>query len=281
MRFRRRYAILAFASVAALAVGGTAHAVTNNVSTIPVWNVTPSALPGAGTGGSGTGTLAPVQLDIRVHTDFLHPGIKTQGGYVKQVQLLFDDDVKLNLAGVPNCTATFSGGTTIAAAWNTCGPGAGAAHNAYLSPPTAVSGLSSTAPASNFGGCTLVFKKSATQVILFARVTTSPNSVPNCSSPATNNTGNATVAPIGTLSTVSIAEGGGRPASEKYTTKLNVPGVDQLPLPLDDFSARLKRGSVLSARCKDANNTLGLRSTWVYSGTGQTPDTVTKQKACT
>jgi len=277
MRIRKRYVVLALASALALATGGIAQA--NNVSTLSGSKIIPSKL--------SANTFKPVSLFVHTGTVYTHPTQAALGGKAKTVTLYFDDDGTINLTGIPKCTATFSSGATIAAAWERCGPGADTAPevNAYLSPPTAVSGRTSTSPASNFGGCTLVFRGPDSganpTVLLFARVTTTPNSVPNCSSPATNNTGNATVAPIGTLSTVSIAEGGGRPASEKYTTKLNVPGVDQLPLPLDDFSAKLKRGSVLSARCKDANKQLGLRSTWTYSGTGQTPDTVTKQKACT
>ena len=63
MRIRRRYAVLAFASVAALAVAGIASANhVSNTSTLPTWNVTPGALPGSGGGGAngGSGTTAPV-----------------------------------------------------------------------------------------------------------------------------------------------------------------------------------------------------------------------------
>jgi hypothetical protein len=271
MRIRRRYAILvAVAATAFGAFGAAAAAQANNVSTLPTWNVTPSALPGPG----GTPPFANAQLDVQTHTNFTSPGNKPAGGFTKTVTLLFDDDVKLNLAGIPSCTATFGGSTTIAQAWERCGPGADTAPevNAYLSPPTAVSGTASTAPASNFNGCTLVFKKSATQVLLFARMTLVANGTPNCASPATNSSGNTSVTLAGTLSSAGVAD---------YGTKLTVPNVDLQPLPLDDFKAKLKRTSAFQARCRDSNKLLNLRGTFAYSGSGEAPDTVNKTKACT
>ena len=277
MRFRKRYFILAFAAVAALAVGGVASANhTSNVSSLPTWNVTPSALPGTGGGPSGSGTSAAVRLDVQTHTNYSHPGDKAQGGYAKQVRLDFDDDVLLNLAGIPSCTATFASTTTLSQAWERCGPGADTAPevNAYLSPFTAVSGTSSTAPASNFPGCTLVFKKSATAILLFARVTLVANGTANCASPGTNTTGNTSVTLTGNLVNQGTAGG-------DYQWKLTVPGIDNLPLPLDDFTATTKRASVISARCHDSNKRLNLRGTFQYSGTGQPTDTVTTSQPCT
>jgi hypothetical protein len=66
-----------------------------------------------------------------------------------------------------------------------------------------------------------------------------------------------------------------------FKTKLTVPNIDQLPLPLDDFKAKIKRGNVFKARCQDTNKKLNLRGTFQYSGTGQATDTVNKTKACT
>jgi hypothetical protein len=277
MRFRKRYFILAFAAVAALAVGGVASANhTSNVSSLPTWNVTPNALPGSGGGPSGSGTSAAVRLDVQTHTNYSHPGDKPQGGYAKQVRLDFDDDIVLNLTGIPSCTATFASTTTLAQAWERCGPGADTSPevNAYLSPSTAVSGTSSTAPASNFPGCTLVFKKGASSLLLFARVTLVANGTANCSSPATNTTGNTSVTLAGSLVNQGTAAG-------DYQWKLTVPGIDNLPLPLDDFKAGVKRASVFKARCQDSNKLLHLKGNFIYSGTGQAADTVIKTKACT
>jgi hypothetical protein len=294
MRIRKRYLMFAFASVAAFAVvGGVASAdhgpggntgtkctaaVTNcqdNTSALPTWNVAPNALPGSGDGGTngGTGTLAAVALTVQTHTWYAHPGDSLQGGKVANAALWFDNDVAVNLSGIPSCTATFNGGTTIAQAWNACGPGAGAANNAYLSPPTAVSGTISTSPPANFAGCNLIFKKDATHLLLFARATFAATA--NCGSPATNNTGNSTVILTGTISTQAI--------TPDYKTKLNVPLPATIPLALDDFKSTVKRASVFRGRCRDTNKLLNLRTTFTYtdSQTEQPPDTVNKTKACT
>jgi hypothetical protein len=294
----RRHLVLAFASVTALAVGGVAYAdhgpggntglkctATNfntcedNVSSLPTWNVAPSALPGSGNGGTngGSGTLANVALTVQTHTNYSHPGDPLQGGKVANVQLWFDNDVAVNLSGIPSCTATFGSGTTIAAAWERCGPGADTAPevNAYLSPSTGVSGTISTAPPGNFPGCNLVFKKSSTQLLLFARATLVQNGTADCSSPGTNNSGNTSTTLTGTLSTQAI--------TPDYRTKLTVPLPSTIPLALDDFKSTVKRASVFRGRCRDTNKQLHLRGRFQYtdSQTEQPPDTVTKTKACT
>jgi hypothetical protein len=282
MRFRRKFILLAFASVAALAVSGIASAShVSNVSSLPTWNVTPSALPGSGGGGSGgSGTLANVALDVQTATVYAHPNDAAQGGKVKTVTLLFDNDVGVSLAGIPSCTANFGAGTTIAAAWERCGPGADQAGevNAYLSPPTAVSGTVSTAPPSNFGGCNLVFKRSSTSLLLFARVALVQNGAPQCANPATNTAGNTSTTLIGNLTSVTTTD---------FKTKLTVPNVDQVPLPLDNFKSKVKRGGVFRARCRDTNKLLNLRGTFAYANDGaggfpnQPNDVVNKTKACT
>jgi hypothetical protein len=265
-----------------LTVGGIASAShVSNTSSLPTWNVTPSALPGSGGGGNGgSGTTAAVALDVQTATVYAHPGDASQGGKAKTVTLLFDNDVVINLQGIPSCNATFTAGTTIAQAWERCGPGADTAPevNAYLSPATAVSGTASTAPPSNFPGCTLVFKRSSTSLLLFARVALIQNGAPNCANPATNTAGNTSTILTGNLSNVSTTD---------FKTKLNVPNIDQLPLPLDNFKAKVKRASVFKARCKDNNKLLNLRGTFAYSNDGpggnpdQPSDTVNKTKACT
>jgi len=308
MRLRRRYLVLAFASLAALTVGGVASAdhgpgppdcgpvfpsgCKNNTSSIPTWNVTPSALPGSGGGGNGgSGAVAPVTLDIGVHNNYAHPNNAAEGGKVANDQLTFDNDIVINLAGVPSCTAAGPGGlpdwqsdTTIKTAWEQCGPGADVPAsdpkvNAYLSPFTAVSGTISTAPTANFAGCNLIFKKDATHVILFARVFFAQTA--DCgdkfttgTNPANNDLGNLSTVLTGTLSNVTTAD---------RKPKLTVPLPASIPIALDDFKAKLKRASVFSARCKDTNKLLHLTVRFQYtdSQVEQPPDTVTKTKACT
>ena len=109
-------------------------------------------------------------------------------------------------------------------------------------------------------------------MLLFTRVALLQNGAPQCANPATNEAGNTSTTLIGNLSSVTTPD---------FKTKLTVPNVDQLPLPLDDFKATLKRGNVFKARCQDTNKLLNLRGTFQYSGAGQATDTVNKTKACT
>jgi hypothetical protein len=117
----------------------------------------------------------------------------------------------------------------------------------------------------------LVFKKSATSLLLFSSVNTV--GAFSCASPASNTSGETSVTLTGNLSTVTT------PAD--YKTKLTVPSIDTLALPLDDFKAKVKRASVFKARCQDTNKLLNLRGTFLYSGAGEATDTVNRTKACT
>jgi hypothetical protein len=268
MRIRRRYAILALASVAALAVAGVAYA--NNTSSVAGSKITPSTLP--------KNTRVPITLFTHTHTNYTNPGDKPNGGYAKTVTVMYDNDGTINLTGIPRCNATFTSGTTIAQAWERCGPGADTAPevNAYLSPPNAVSGRTSTAPASNFNGCTLVFngplQNGNPTTILFARVTLIPNGTANCNNPATNGAGNTSVTLKGTITNAGVAD---------FGKKLTVPNIDQLALPLDDFTATVKRGSVFTARCFDTNKILNIRGIFQYSGSGEATDTANSNQPCT
>jgi hypothetical protein len=272
MRIRMRYVTLALASVAVLGVGGLAFATPPdpNTSSVQGSKITPSTLPKT--------TFVPITLFTHTHTTYANPGDKPNGGYAKRVTVYYDDDGTLNLSGIPKCTATFSSGTTIATAWERCGPGADTAPevNAYLSPASGVSGRTSTAPASNFNGCTLVFNGPTVNgnptVLLFARVTLIPNGTANCANPASNASGNTTVTLKGTVTAAGIPD---------FGKKLTVPNIDQLALPLDDFTATTKRASVFKARCHDTNKILNIRGKFEYSGTGQPADIANSTQACT
>ena len=182
MRIHRRHgARIALIGAAALLVAGAATALANNVSTLSGTKITPTKLPKT--------TFKPVSLFVHTGTIYTHPGDKAHGGFAKTVTLLFDNDGKITPGSVPQCAGTFTSGTTLKQAWDTCGPGAGAAKNAYLSPPSAVSGRASTAPPSNFNGCVLAFRgKNTAQgnptLVLFTRVTLAVNGTANCANPA-------------------------------------------------------------------------------------------------
>jgi hypothetical protein len=278
MRIRKRYMLLAFASVAALAVGGIASA--NHISNTSTLSGTKICL----SGNSCTSVALPfntykaVTLFVHTGTVYAHPNDLDQGGRVSKVSLLFDDDGKLNLTGIPQCkNHGFGAGTTIAQAWERCGPGADTAPevNAYLSPPTAVSGRASTAPPSNFQGCTLTFNgptnaQGNPTVVLFSRISFA--STANCGSPATNNAGNITVILTGTITNAGIAD---------FGKKLSVPLPQSLPVALDDYTSTTRRASVFTARCHDTNKTLNIRGIFEYTGSGQPTDVVNKTQPCT
>src|SRR5436190_16724749 len=187
MRFRKRLVVLPIAAAAAaLAIVGTATAITNNNSNLSGSKFTPSTLPKF--------TYKAGKLFVHTHTNYAHPGDKAHGGFVHQVTLLFDHDGRINATGIPQCAGSFSSSTTLKQAWNTCGPGAGASKNSYLSPATGVSGRASTAPPSNFNGCVLAFNGKRTAsglptIVLFTRVRLVPNGTANCTHPGSNTGG--------------------------------------------------------------------------------------------
>jgi hypothetical protein len=277
MRTRRRAAFV-LASAAAFAVGLMAYAASAAADPTPCNPGTSATdnkscvnfqvLP-----NNPHATLTNASLFVHTHTNYAHPGDKANGGFAKTVTLLFDSDFALTPGTIPKCTTAQLSGKNISQAWATCGPGAGATHNAYLSPATAVSGHTSTAPPSNFPGCTLVFNgptvNSHPTVVLYARVTLVANGTANCGSPASNTSGNSTVLLTGDITSAGVAG---------FGKKLTVPGIDALPLPLDDFTALVKRGSYFKAKC--SATPWHVRGTFAYSGTGQATDTSNPTQAC-
>jgi hypothetical protein len=234
--------------------------------------VTPANAP-AGFGNS--------QLGIRTHTNYVAAGNKPQGGFTKTVTLLFDNDFAINTAagGANNCQLADIANKTVGQAYAACGP---AGKNTYLGIPGQITGKASSAPAANYGGCTMAFKgPAANQVLLYARMFLQTNSNPACDSISnpggtpTPTQGNLTVSLIGTIANAGVAG---------YGKKLTVPNIDVLPAPLDDFYATIKRGSYFQARCPAGTNPWKLRGIFAYSGTqpnsGGPADTVNTTQAC-
>jgi len=277
MRTKRRV-VFTLATAAAVAVGFIAFA-ASAAAAPPPCNPGTSATDNKSCVNfqvlpSNPGPVAdPSSLFVHTHTNYAHPGNKAQGGFAKTVTLLFDSDFTITPGTTPKCTTAQLSGKNIAQAWSTCGPTSGATHNAYLSPATAVSGRTSTAPPSNFNGCTLVFNGPTVNgnptVILYARVTLVANGTANCNNPASNTSGNTTVLLTGTIAPAGVAG---------FGKKLTVPGIDALPLPLDDFTALLKRGSYFKAKC--SASPWHVRGTFAYSGTGQAADVSNPTQAC-
>jgi hypothetical protein len=231
--------------------------------------VAPSNAPGS----FGTSSAS---LGVRTHTNYISPGNTAQGGKTATVTLYFDNDFAINpsAGGANNCLPSDVANKTVQQAYAACGP---AGKNTYLSPAGTISGRASTAPASNFGGCTMVFKgPTASQVLLYARISTTVNSNPNCTSPSAASAGNVTISLTGTIAPANLAG---------YGKKLTVPNIASLALPLDDFYATLKRGTFFQARCPAGVSPWKLRGIFAYSGTqpnnGGPADTVNTTQACT
>jgi len=274
MRTKRRVAFV-LASAAAVGVGLVAFSASAGA-------VPPTCTPVASTGNDSCvklqvapsnphGTFVNSSLFVRTRTTFDAPGNCAAGGCTNNVQLLFDSQFSITPGTIPTCSAAQLAGKNIATAWTACGPGG--THNAYLSPPGAVSGQASTVPPANLTACTLVFNgpKSGTNptITLYARA---PETAAACAgNPATNTGGSTTVVLSGTITNAGVAG---------FGKKLTVPNIDSAPLALDDFYATIKRGNYFRAKCPAGTSPWTLRGIFHYSGTGQANDTVNSTQAC-
>ena len=277
MRIRRRVAFT-LATAAAFAVGFVAFA-ASAAADPPACNPGTSATDNKSCVNfqvlpSNPGPVAdPSSLFVHTHTNYAHPGNKAQGGFAKTVTLLFDNDFAITPGTIPKCTTAQLSGKNISQAWATCGPAPVRRITPTCRRPLRSADKTSTAPPSNFPGCTLVFSGPNSggnpTVILYARVTLVANGTANCATPATNTSGNSTVLLTGTIAPAGVAG---------FGKKLAIPGIDALPLPLDDFTALLKRASYFKAKC--SASPWKVRGTFAYSGTGQAADVSNATQAC-
>jgi hypothetical protein len=279
MRTRRRIAALVV-SAAALGVGfiafpGSAAAAPPAVPTC--------AFPAtAGSDSCGTirttavaGTIGTafenIRLGVRVRSQFAPATSETTS-----VNLKFDDDIALNLAGIPSCPSSELTGKNIAAAYEQCGPNADgnptSEGNAYLSAPGNVSGLGSTVPPANLVACTMIFKGATNNALtIYARAPVASASA--CNNPATNTGGSATVLFTGTLTH--------QPVSSAYDWTLNVPNTHTSNPALDDFSAVVTRGAAFRARCNTTTpRPHRMQGTWDYTAAGDPTDTHVSTHLC-
>jgi hypothetical protein len=252
MRIRRRHAaILAITAIGALAAAGAAFAITNNTSTLS-FKFSPN------TGLSKT-TFKSGSLFVHTHTNFAKPGNKAAGGFVKDVKLYFDSDLKFNTGAVPVCNKNLAN-TTEQQAMSLCGTslvGKGSAQ--------ATSTANATIP-----GCVIAFNgpKDASgnpTIILHSRFVIQPP----CPNPSTSTAGSVDAILKGTLTNAGKAG---------YGKKLDVPNIDTQPLPLKDFITTVQKTSYVQVRC--SATPLRMQGLFTYSGTGQAPDTVTASQPC-
>jgi hypothetical protein len=217
----------------------------------------------AGTIGSA---FENIRLGVRVRSQFSPVTSETTN-----VNLKFDDDIALNLAGIPACPASELTGKNIRAAWEQCGPGAdgtpASEGNAYLSTRLGqqVSGLGSTVPPANLIACTMIFKGATNnRLTIYARAPVA-SATTGCNNPATNTGGSATVLFTGTLTR--------QATSSPYDWTLTVPNTHTANPALDDFYATVSRGNAFRARC---NNTTPrphrMLGTWDYTAAGDPND---------
>ncbi|MEK6327362.1 MAG: hypothetical protein AABM66_07550 [Actinomycetota bacterium] len=226
----------------------------------------PTCVPKASTGSDscvkGTidavnGTLGaayePIRLGTRVRSTFDPVTDEST-----TVIIRYDDDGRINLAGIPACPASKVAGKTIAQAYNVCGPAGSQADNSFLSAPGNVSGLGSTTVA-GVDACTMLFKgASNSQVLIWARAPIG-NPPSECNNPATNSTGSATVVFTGNITN--------QPAASPYGPTLTVPNTHTANPALDDFSAVVSRGSVFTARCPAGTSPLKIQAVFDYTST--------------
>ena len=274
MRTRKRIALLV-ASAAALGVGLIAFPVSAAALPPPMPSCTPKASTGSDSCVSGTVTALDGSLGTAYENVKLGTRVRSVFDPASQesttVIIRYDDDGKLNLAGVPGtCTTAQLTGDNIQQAYNQCGPGPGGS-NTYLSPAGNVSGVASTVVA-GIDACTMVFKgANNNQVILYARAPIG-NPPSECNNPATNTAGTTTVLLTGTISQ--------QPAASPYGPTLTVPNT-HVPNPsLDDYSGTISRGSVVQAKCPAGQSPLKVQAVFDYTGTEPT-DTISPPYAGT
>jgi hypothetical protein len=221
-------------------------------------------------------SLEPARVGIRTRSVFNPTGDETSS-----VTLRFDQNIALNLAGIPTCPASELSGKSVAQAYEQCGPGADGSPpsegNAYLSAPGNVSGIASTVPSANLTACTMIFKGADdNHVTLYSRAPVTP--VTGCNNPATNTAGSVSVIFTGTLSHM--------PVSSPYDVVLTVANVDAATPALDDFYATLSRGNAFRARCPNPTYKHRLVGVFDYTSTPTDviappyPGTILEESAC-
>jgi len=288
MRIRKRSVTLGLAAAAALAVGAIGFVVSasghNGTPPIPGGC---AAVPAGGnnvscfdftvTPTNPHGTSLNATLFAHTHTHYGFPGNKPQGGFAKTVTVNFDSDFTVNLAAVAGtCSVAGLTNDTPAQAMAQC-------KNQYLGAagPTRFSGSSHAVATQAFPAgvrlCNLVFKGgSNTQVILYNRAyldNGGPSANCTAANPQTETSTGATRANSILLGTIAPSGLAG------FGKKLTVPNIDTQTLPLDEFSAKVKKGGFFKAKC--SATPWRTSTVFVYSGAGQATDTVNKTRPCT
>lgn len=215
-----------------------------------------------------------IRLGVRTRSMLVSPSASE----VTSIELRFDDDILLNLAGIPTCPASELTGKNIKQAWEQCGPGADGSPpsegNAYLSTGLGpnVSGVAST---TGFGtdACLMAFKGATNnQIVFYARFPIG-NPDTECNNPATNMGGTTTVLLTGTLAH--------QPLASPYDWTLTVPNIQVAHPPLDDAYVSLRRGTAFRAKCPAGQDPHQIEGVFAYTNPNDPTDTVSPPYAGT
>ena len=277
MRTRRRIAALVV-SAAALGVGFIAFPASSAAAPPVVPTCAFPATAGSDSCGSVAvnGVVPPVgaafeniKLGIRVRSQFTPTTSETTS-----VNLKFDNDIALNLAGIPSCPSSELTGKNIKDAYEQCGPGAdgtpASEGNAYLSAAGNVSGLGSTVPPANLVACTMIFKGATNNnLTIYARAPVANATA--CNNPATNTGGVGDGAVHGHPDGARVAD---------LQARAHVPNTHTANPSLDDFYATVTRGAAFRAKCPAGASPHKMLGTWDYTAAGDANDTNTATDPC-
>jgi hypothetical protein len=253
----------------------------------------------AAASSSGTFTFTPSNPHNQVTSGRLVFGTNTSyTGLTSttRIQLGFDDDFYFNPDSFPKCNpADISGSMTMQQALQQCGPGAGAANNAWLFPPTATFGngkaLFSLGPEGPTA-CVLVFNGSGatSEVLLFIRTALESPDPIDCASPTTNTDGDSSFLVRGDLKANPAAMGSDYTDPDNCSApgfrrgcQIDFANVSNGPLRLVNQNVRIMRANYIRARCVDppaGSRRWNVRMTFTYANPAGT-QTVNKSQACT
>jgi hypothetical protein len=275
------------ASVAVFGVGLVAFSASAKAAPPVIQTCTPK--PSTGSDSCVRGKVAALDGGIGSTLERVRVGIRTRSTFdpasdeTTSVTLRFDENIALNLSGIPSCPSSELVNKNVAQAWEQCGPGADGSPasegNAYLSTGLGnnVSGIGSSVP--DGGGavaCTMIFKGADNNhVTLFARA---PANTSGCDNPATNTGGTTTVLFPGSLTR--------QPTSSPYDWTLTVSNTQTADPALDDFYATIVRGDAFRARCPNPTYKHKIVGIFDYTSTPTDtiappyPGTVADESAC-
>ena len=248
MRTKRRFAVIfALALAGAIAVAGVAMAASSSTFS---FKFTPSTVP------KTTYKAGALFTDLR--TSYTSPADP-----VERTQIYLDKDFKIDPSQAAKCAPSQLSAKTMAQAMAAC--------------KAALVGKGRATAQASFGtiqACVLLFNGKPVNgnptLQVFTRAQATPASQIDCSDPAHNNQGNATVLLQGIL----------KPASGLYGKVLDVNHITQAsPFPLKVYTTTIKKGKYISARCHETNKTWDMQTKWTYKSGKST--TIHKTQGCT